>query len=89
LQSPLLLFSILIFLGSSFFDSGIDPATHVSVFLALCWLVVFVVGLFKFRSRGLWLVIGLPPAAYWPFALFRIAWKCAHRYKSLPLKGHP
>jgi hypothetical protein len=83
LQSPLLLFSPFYF-GSSFFDSGIDSATHVSLFLALCWLVGFVVGLFKFRSRGLWLVIGLPLAAYWPFALFMIAWRCAHDIKACP-----
>jgi hypothetical protein len=27
-------------------------------------------GLFKFRSRGLWLLIGLPFAAYWLLAFF-------------------
>ena len=36
-----------------------DSATPVSLFLALCWLVVFAVGIFRFRMRGLWLVIGL------------------------------
>jgi len=72
------------FLGSSFFDTGMDPAIHVSLFLAICWLVLFAVGLFKFRSRGLWLLIGLPFAAYWPFAFFMIAWKCAHDIKACP-----
>ena len=58
------------FLGSSFFDAGMDPATYVSLFLGICWLVLFAVGVFKFRSRGLWLLIGLPFAAYWPLAFF-------------------
>ena len=47
------------FLGPFFFDSEMDSATHVSLFLALCWLVVFAVGIFKLRMRGLWLVIGV------------------------------
>jgi hypothetical protein len=54
------------FLGSSFIEAGIDPAIYVSLFLAICWLALFAVGLFKFRTRGLWLLIGLPVAAYWP-----------------------
>jgi hypothetical protein len=61
------------FLASSFFDAGMDPAIYVSLFLAICWLVLFAVGLFKFRSRGLWLLIGLPFAAYWPLAFFVFA----------------
>ena len=61
------------FLGSSFFDAGMDPAIYVSLFLASGWLVLFAVGLFKFRSRGLWLLFGLPFAAYWPLARFVLA----------------
>ena len=61
------------FLGSSFFDAGMDPAIYVSLFLASCWLVLFAVGLLKFRSRGLWLLFGLPFAAYWPLSLFVLA----------------
>jgi hypothetical protein len=61
------------FLSSSFFDNGMDPAFYVSLFLASCWLVLFAVGLFKFRSRGLWLLVGLPFAAYWPLAFFVFA----------------
>ena len=61
------------FLGSAFFDAGMDQAIYVSLFLALCWLVVVAVGLFKFRRRGLWLLIGLPFAAYWPLAFFVFA----------------
>ena len=72
------------FLGSLFFDSEMDSATQVSLFLALCWLVVFAVGIFKFRMRGLWLVIGLPFAAYWPFVFFVIAWRCGQDIKACP-----
>jgi hypothetical protein len=56
------------FFGSPFFDSDIGASIYVSLFLAICWLVLFAVGLFKFRTPGLWLLIGLPFAAYWPFA---------------------
>jgi hypothetical protein len=61
------------FLGSSFFDVRMDPAIFVSLFLAICWLLLFAVGLFKFGSRGLWLLIGLPFAVYWPLAFFVFA----------------
>ncbi len=61
------------FLGSSFFNAGMDPAIYVSLFLAIGWLALFAVGLFKFRSRGLWLLIGLPFVAYWPLAFFVFA----------------
>jgi hypothetical protein len=61
------------FLRFSFFGAGMDPAVYVSLFLAICWLVLFAVGLCKFRSRGLWLLIGLPFAAYWPVAFFVFA----------------
>ena len=63
-------FSYPFFLGSLFFDTRMDPAIYVSLFLAVCWLAVFTAGLLKFKSRGFWLLIGLPFAAYWPFALF-------------------
>jgi hypothetical protein len=49
-----------------------DPATHVSLFLGICCLVLFAVGRFKFRNRGLWLLIGLRFAAYWPLAFFMV-----------------
>jgi hypothetical protein len=61
------------FLGSSFLEAGVDPAIYVSLFLAICWLGLFVVGIFKFRTRGLWLLIGLPVAAYWPITFFVFA----------------
>ncbi len=61
------------FLGSSFFNAGMDSAIYVSLFLASCWLVLFAVGLFKFKSRGLWLLVGLPFAAYWPLLFFAFA----------------
>ena len=51
-----------------------DPSIYVSLLLASCWLVLFAVGLFKLKRRGLWLLIGLPAAAYWPLAFFVLAW---------------
>jgi hypothetical protein len=61
------------FRGSSFFDTRTDPAIYVSLFLAVCWLAFFAVGLFKFKAKGLWLLIGLPFAAYWPIVFFLFA----------------
>ena len=44
------------FLGSSFFDAGMDPAIYVSLFLAICWLVLFAVGAAKtiITTRSWW-----------------------------------
>ena len=45
---------------------GMDSAAHVSFLLAMCWLVLLAVALFRFRKKGLWLLTGLPFALYWP-----------------------
>jgi len=57
-----------------------DPAltTSWSVCLALFWLILVVVGLLRFKKRGLWLLIGVPIALFFPFSLVRIFWVCAH-----------
>jgi hypothetical protein len=43
-----------------------DSAARVSFLLAMCWLVLSAVALFRFRKKGLWLLIGLPFTLYWP-----------------------
>ena len=54
---------------------------HFSKVLDLCWLLVFVVGLFKFRRRGLWLLAGLPLVLWWPYVFFMIVWTCRHNVR--------
>ncbi len=55
-----------------------------SIALAVCWLLVFAVGLFKFRKRGLWLLTGLPLVLWWPYVFFMIVWACSHNVKACP-----
>ena len=65
-----------------FHDSGI--AMWVSFTLAGCWTVLFIGGLYKFKRRGLWLLIGAPFALFWPVALFLALQACSHNIKACP-----
>jgi hypothetical protein len=42
------------------------PAFQISGVLAICWVLLVVAGVSKFRTRGLWLLIGFPFAFAWP-----------------------
>lgn len=50
----------------------------VSLLPAACRLIVFIASLVKFRTRGLWLVLGLPLALYWPVWYLQVMAAC-HR----------
>jgi hypothetical protein len=60
-----------------------DPF-RASFALALLWIAFLFIAIFRFRRRGLWLLIGLPFALYWPFIAFLILWGCAHDPQSCP-----
>jgi hypothetical protein len=51
-----------------------DPFVFAWFVLLLvpCWLVVFMIGLFKFGRGGLWLLIGFPFVLLWPYIAYRI-----------------
>jgi hypothetical protein len=55
-----------------------------SVCLALLWVILLVVGLIKFKRRGLWLLVGAPIALYFPFAVMAMLWACAHNRFACP-----
>ncbi len=85
----LFLISIALALSSCFaprilFHVDADISLWLGLFLGACWLVLFVVGLFKFRKRGLWLLFGLPFVLFWPYVIFMIVSGCAHDIKACP-----
>ena len=38
----------------------------VSIPLAVLWAILFVLCVWRFRMRGLWLIVGAPLALWWP-----------------------
>lgn len=56
----------------------------LSFWLAIVWLILLVVGLFTYRWKGLWLLIGSPLALMWPAAGFAIASACAENIAKCP-----
>jgi hypothetical protein len=57
-------------------------AVMVSFMLAACWIVVLIAGIFRFKKRGLWLLVGAPFALFWPVSLFLVVQSCAHNVKA-------
>jgi hypothetical protein len=72
---------------SAFFDVWFfhaAPPIYLSILLTICWLVLLAIGLFKYKKRGLLLLVGAPFALGWVFEFFLIAWGCAHNIKACP-----
>ena len=61
-----------------------DEATHVSLLLALCWILAYPVAIIRFRKRALWFLLELPLILFWPFFYFIIGWNCAQNIKNCP-----
>jgi hypothetical protein len=53
-----------------------SPAFNVSICLAICWVLLLVAGVLKFRKRGLWLLFGMPFALAWPMWYVLLAAAC-------------
>jgi hypothetical protein len=66
------------------YEPGLTTSWIASVCLALFWLILVVVGLLKFKKRGLWLLIGAPIALFFPFSLVMMLWACAHNRFACP-----
>jgi hypothetical protein len=62
-------------------DVGFTASLKVSVLCAAVWGAVVLFTLIRFRNRALWLLLGAPPALYWPFVFVWLAWNCAHDLK--------
>jgi hypothetical protein len=52
--------------------------------LPLIWLTLFVAGLFLYRLRGLWILIGLPLAMFWPVLWGAFIWGATHGHYTAP-----
>jgi hypothetical protein len=61
-----------------------DLAIRASAVLAASWLALVVYAFIKFGKRGLWFLLGTPLIGFWFFALFLIAWGCAHTVRACP-----
>ena len=70
--------------GPWIFPANFDAATHVSVLLAIVWIVILAAGIHRFGKQGLWLLIGMPMALYWPVWFFIIVAACANNRNSCP-----
>jgi hypothetical protein len=56
------------------------PVTLAALTLAFLvpWAVLQAVGIWKYRWRGLWLLVGLPLILLLPFLMFWVEWSCQH-----------
>jgi len=52
--------------------------------LCLVWTALFAVGLWQFRWRGFWLLLGAPIAYWWPLAFAMVAVTCARNVRACP-----
>jgi hypothetical protein len=87
-MKPRLLISVAIaliaFFGPRIFFEHSDIGVTVTFALTGCWIVLFVGGLFRFKTRGLWLLVGAPFALFWPVSLFWLLLACTHNVKACP-----
>jgi hypothetical protein len=61
-----------------------DSIIRISLMLALAWFGHLAVCLFRYRKEGLWLLIGMPFALYWPFVMIAMSWACSHDVRNCP-----
>jgi hypothetical protein len=61
-----------------------DLTAYVSVCLAVVWLAMLGGGLYRYRWRGLWILIGAPLALYYPYLFYSIARACSQNIKACP-----
>src|SRR5258708_33296272 len=46
-----------------------DAVIRVSIALGCLWVGIFVFACYRFRSKGLWMLLGAPFVLYWPIWL--------------------
>jgi hypothetical protein len=87
---PLLVLSVAVAILSAVlplsfhYEPNLTRSWITSVGLALFWLILVVIGLVKFKKRGLWLLIGAPAALFFPFVLVMMFWACTHNRFACP-----
>jgi hypothetical protein len=67
--------SFLVALASLFsprlgFPVDFDGIIYRSIPIACLWVILFVIGIVKFRRRSLWMLLGIHLALFWPAYLF-------------------
>jgi len=53
-----------------------DVALDLAVLLSVLWIIVFIIGLVRFRKRGLWQLVGAPFALFCLFGYVMIMLAC-------------
>jgi len=61
-----------------------DAFILISLSLTLSWLVCLVAALIRYRTRGLWFLVGLPFVLYWPTGLVLMTLACRHNVRACP-----
>ena len=83
---PWLAISLAVALASAFGPFTIQSVIDIreSIWLSGIWLFLLIAALIVKRKQGLWLLVGLPFAAYMPAAAVLIAWGCSQDIKNCP-----
>lgn len=48
------------------------------------WILIVIAALIRFRSEGLWLLVGAPFAFFWPIALMKVVEACKSNINACP-----
>ena len=59
-----------------------DFAAYISSGFSLVWLAMLGGGLYRYRSRGLWILIGAPFALYYPYWFYMLDRGCSQNIKA-------
>lgn len=63
---------------------GFERIAEVTASVSCGFLLVLVVTLIRHRGRGLWVLLLLPLAVYWPLGFALLDWGCAHNLGACP-----
>ena len=66
------------------FGSAVDLMARVSLALTVAWFLLLALTLYKLRRRGLWALLALPLAIYWPCVFSLIVSACAQNVRNCP-----
>jgi hypothetical protein len=65
-------------------SNGLERVAQTTAIVGSCFAVLLIGAVAKYRSRGLRVLLFLPPAAYWPLGFAVLHWGCAHHVTACP-----
>jgi hypothetical protein len=66
------------------FGSPVDVMARVSLALTIAWFLLLILTLFRLKRRGLWALLALPLAIYWPCVFSLMVSACAQNVGNCP-----